>query len=273
MITFLTRDVSPRIAECQLTFMERQAIDYRKACEQHKRYTETVKDMGFDVVSLPSQPFFPDGVFVEDNAVIVDEVAVIGTPARMSRRDEVHGLAEVLSRYRHVEYLTAGATLEGGDVIFSGNICYVGQSTRTNHEGIQQLEAILAPFGYEVMPVLVSGCLHLSTGASYLGKDVVLVNSQWVDTSAFRGHETIEVPRSEPWAANVLAFDDIVVLPESHPQTRALLESRGFTTRTIDISELMKAEAGLTCMSLIFEADPQKLRACMDYETLENLSS
>jgi dimethylargininase len=272
MTTALTRDVSPCIEECQLTFIERRHIDYGNACEQHKRYTEVLKEMGLDVVLLPSEDRMPDAVFVEDNAVIVDEVAVICTPAPASRRSEVHGLAEVLAQYRPVKYLGSGATLEGGDVIFSENICYVGRSTRTNQQGIEQLAAILAYQGYEVRTVPVTRCLHLSTGVSCLGKNTVLVNSQWLEVGTFKEHEIISVPPSEPWAANVLAFDGMVVLPEGCPRTRELLEKRGFPTRAIDISEFMKAEAGLTCMSLIFEVDPANLKTFAGCETMGNVA-
>ena len=142
--------------------------------------------------------------------------------------------------------------VEGGDVLRIGRVLYVGNTARTNHAAIQQLQEILSPFGYDVRGVPVKGCLHLKTGCTFLGRNTVLVNSSWVDTSAFTGCTVIEVPREEEMAANVLLVDDVVIIPESNIRTGALLESHEFTLRKVNISELQKAEAGLTCLSLLF---------------------
>ncbi|HEX3153666.1 MAG TPA: arginine deiminase-related protein [Candidatus Angelobacter sp.] len=252
MLTALTRKVSSTIAECQLTFMERQSIDYQKACKQHQQYETVLQNLGLELVTLCQQPQLPDAVFVEDGAVVVDEVAVIAIPARASRRGEIHTLAAALEQFKSIEFLTGSASLEGGDVIQDGMTLYVGLSTRTNLEGATQLSGILSPHGYEVKTVKVSGCLHLSTAVSCLNPGVFLLNPLWVDTGAFSGCEIVNVPAAEPWAANVLVLDHMIVIPEACLETAALLRQRGFTVTTIDISEFQKAEAGLTCMSLIF---------------------
>lgn len=259
MLTALTRKVSSSIAECQLTFMERQTIDYRKACKQHQEYESILQSLGFGVLSLCQQPHLPDAVFVEDGAVVVDEVAVISLPARASRRGEVHSLAQTLGQYKPIEYLQGDAYLEGGDVIQDGKTLYVGLSTRTNLQGASQLRKILSRYNYEVRTVTVSGCLHLSTAASCLPSGVVLANPRWVDTTVFTGCEIVNVPASEPWGANVLMLDDTIIVPQACQETGTLLRQRGFAVRMIDISEFQKAEAGLTCMSLLFDTESQPL--------------
>lgn len=250
MFTALTRGVSPTIDRCQLTFLEREAIDYRKACEQHRKYQDCIRSLGVNLISLPADPDFPDAVFVEDTAVVLEEVAIMGAPARSSRRGEVSSVANVLKRYRPVHFLNPPATLEGGDIVRHGKKLYAGCSGRTNHEGILQLRKAVEPYGYEVTPVRVSGCLHLSTGLSFLGQNMVLVNDGWVDTAPFQGNRILKV--LEPWAANVLRINGAVLMPEAFPRTRRLLEEHGLSIQTVEVSELQKAEAGVTCMIVIF---------------------
>jgi dimethylargininase len=268
MNTALTRRVSPSIGDCQLTFVSRQRIDYAKACAQQQNYERLLKDLGYNVISMQPQAKLPDAVFVEDCAVVLDELAVMGRPARESRRDEVHSVAQVLAQYRLVEFLEAG-TIEGGDVISNGKTLYVGISTRTEARGASQLQEVVSRYGYEVKTVAVPGCLHLSTAASFLKEDLVLVNPEWVDTTAFRNYKIVPIIRSEPWAANVLMLDETVVAPESCPETCAMLRELGFHVLTVDISELQKAEGGITCMSLVFDAEVPQTSITADIQVLE----
>jgi dimethylargininase len=252
MLTVLTREVSPTISNCLLTFMDRQSIDYEQACEQHRNYRGLLQKLGLNVISLPVLSDLPDAVFIEDTAVVLDEVAIVCLPAPESRRLELASVIEVLRQYRPLRFLTPPATLEGGDIVVKGSTVFVGNSSRTNLDGISQLHQIIGPLGYDVRPVKVSGCLHLSTGASWLGRDAILVNPEWVDVTGFRGCEIIPVPESEPWAANVVKIGHWLVLPATFTATRELLEERGFSTISVDVSEFLKAEGGVTCMRLMF---------------------
>ena len=237
---------------CELTYLERREIDISRAAEQHQNYVQCLRDAGLQVYELPADPRLPDSVFVEDPAVVVDEVAVIARMGAESRRGEAHAMAEALGRFRPVVRMTAPATLDGGDVFRVGQTLFAGLSQRTNAAGIAQLRDAVSPWGYEVRPVEVRGCLHLKSGACYVGGETLLVNRAWVDTSAFEDYDVVDV--EEPWAADVLALGNFVLMPEGYPKTKALLETAGFPVRTIDVSELQKAEAGVTCMSIIFRA-------------------
>ncbi|MFY9556315.1 MAG: arginine deiminase family protein [Blastocatellia bacterium] len=253
MLIAITRHVSPSINNCELSFHHREPIDVSKAIEQHSAYQDCLAELGARIVSLPAEPHLPDAVFVEDPAVVVDEVAVISIMGAASRRPEAKSIAAALSRYRPIEFLREPASLEGGDVMRAGRLIFVGLSQRTNREGISQLTGILSPHDYHVHPIEVKGCLHLKSACSHIGNNTVLVNRSWIDARPLNGFEIIDVPDEEPAAANALLINDVVILPQSFPQTRALLERRGFRVRTIDVSELQKAEAGVTCTSLIFE--------------------
>ena len=251
-VTAITRQVSASINNCELSFHARQPIDVAKAMAQHKAYEDCLAGLGVRIVSLPAEPELPDAVFVEDPAVVVDEVAVISIMGAPSRRPEASSLAEALSHYRPIKFLVEPATLDGGDVLRAGRFIFVGLSQRTNQEGIAQLSDMFRVYDYQVQSVEVRGCLHLKSACSYIGHDTVLVNRSLIDAERFRGFELVDVPDEEPAAANALLVQDVVIIPASFPKTRALLEQRGFRVQTIDLSELQKAEAGVTCTSLIF---------------------
>src|SRR2546423_1960226 len=253
MLTAITRGVSPGIVNCELTFMARQPIDLPKACEQHREYERLLKELGARVISLPAEPTLPDSMFVEDPALVLDELAVIlplGTP---TRRPEAASLAQALSPFRRLEFVKSPGALEGGDVLRIGRKLFVGVSRRTNQEGIRQLTAIVAPYGYEVIAVRVSGCLHLKSAVTYLGQNTLLANRAWFDARPFSGYEWVDVAAEEPQAANALALSESVIFPASFSLTRVDLEKRGFQVTPVDISELQKAESGLTCSSLLFD--------------------
>ena len=252
MLTAITREVSATISDCELSFHARQPIDFAKAVAQHKAYQDCLAELGVRIVSLPAEPELPDAVFVEDAAVIVDEVAVISIVGAPSRRPETRSLANALSSYRPITFLREPATLDGGDVLRVGRRVFAGLSQRTNREAFSQLRDLLQAFDYDVQPVDVKGCLHLKSACSYVGNEMILINRALIDAEQFRGFELLDVPDEEPGAANALLIEDVVIIAASFPKTRALLEQRGVRVRTIDLSELQKAEAGVTCCSLIF---------------------
>lgn len=253
MLMALTREVSPALADCELEFLPRQPIDLALAREQHRQYQTCLADLGVHVEILPAEPDLPDSVFVEDPAIVVDEIAVIARMGALSRRRESESLARALAPYRELRAIEDPGTLEGGDAMRVGKTIYVGYSRRTNVAGIQQLAAMLHPLGYFVVPVEVRDCLHLKSACCYIGEDTVLANQAWMDRDALCGLKILDVPAQEPRGANALRIGETVLMPAAFPRTCEMLERAGFRVRRIDNSELLKAEAGVTCTSLIFE--------------------
>src|SRR6266566_4194197 len=254
MLTAITRAVSPAIVHCELSFFDRKPIDLAVAQKQHHAYENLLGKLGARVISLPAEPALPDSMFVEDPAIVLDELAVILPLGTETRRREAQSLAHALARFRKLEYVSIPGTLEGGDVLRIGRKLFVGLTKRSNAEGIGQLSAILAPYDYEVIAVPVSGCLHLKSAVTHLGGNTLLANRTWFDAAPLAGHEWIDVDPAEPHAANALALGGTIIFPASFPRTRARIEARGFSVASIDISELQKAESGLTCSSLLFAA-------------------
>lgn len=243
----LTRAVSPRIAECELSFMDWEPIDAARAAAEHDRYESCLEQLGLSVVHIDGAPEHPDGVFVEDAAIVLDEIAIITRPGADSRRGETTSVARVLERYRPLRFVEAPATIDGGDVLRAGRTLFVGLSQRTNEAAIGQLRA-LAP-GYEIVPVAFRGCLHLKSAVTQLDARTMILNPDWVDP--IEGFETVEIDPDEPFAANVLRIGERLLIGAGHSRTRRRLEERGHDVIAVDVSELAKAEAGVTCCSLI----------------------
>jgi dimethylargininase len=252
VLTAITRKVSPNLASCQLEYLKREPIDVARAEAQHRNYEAALERLGVRVVSLPTERDLPDCVFVEDPALVLDEIAIITRMGAESRRGESESLAAALARFRPVVRMREPATLEGGDVVRMGQTLYVGLSRRTNAEGARQLAEIVEPHGYRVVPVNVTGCLHLKSACCAVSDDTVLASRALFDSSAF-DCKVIDVPAEESAAADVLRIGNTVLIPASFPRTARLLEKSGFQIEALDVSELQKAEAGVTCMSLVFE--------------------
>lgn len=252
MLLAITHLPSPRLQNCELTFLQSEAINMEKATEQHKNYRAMLERCGAKVIVLDENSTLPDSVFVEDPIIVFDEVAVLTSMGVESRRAESEVMEKVFSQYRKVERVILPAKIEGGDVLKVGKKIFVGDSARTNQKGIQALAMILKPFGYEVISVKVTGCLHLKTGATALDDGTIFINSNWVDAEAFQGFAKVEAPSDEPFGANVLKIGDILCMNEAFPKSIALIKSLGYTVDSCNISEFVKAEAGLTCMSVPF---------------------
>jgi len=250
-----TRAVSRNIPECALTHLERRPIDAGRAIEQHSAYERALEQAGFEIVRLPELADDPDAVFVEDTAILLGDHAVITRPGAASRAGETDSTALGLAPHFNVHRLASG-TLDGGDVLRIGRTLYVGLSSRTNAEGAAALRAAVDPLGCSVVTVEPAKCLHLKTAVTFAGSDAagsprILANPDWVDPAIFSGVEPILT--SEPAAANCLRAGDRLILPAGNPRTAADLRALGFDVVELDVSELQKAEAGVTCMSLINE--------------------
>ena len=252
MIAFV-RDVSPLLDRCELTHVSRTSIDLKLARKQHAKFAAELKELGVQVEQLPALPDHPDGVFVEDGAVVLPELAVLARPGATSRQPEVESIATTLARHRPVVRVAAPAALEGGDVLRIGRTLFVGISGRTNREGASALGEIVEAHGYEVRPVEVSGCLHLKTACTFIPPHFLVVNSAWIDAKAFGDLRVLTVDETEPFGANTLTIGGTTLVSTAFPQTDRRLRDAGIMTRSVEVGEFHKAEAGLSCLALFVE--------------------
>ena len=246
----VTRPVPQSLRDCELTHLQRAPIDVALARAQHAEYERALTSLGCEIVHVPAADELPDSVFVEDIAIVLDEIAVVTRPGARSRLLETVDVAATLGAFRQLQFLSEPATLDGGDVLRLGRVLYVGLGTRTNAAGAQQLADVISPHGYEVREVPVDACLHLKSAVTEVAPGVVVINPEWVSGQMFPDHAIIEVDPSEPAAANVLRIGGTVVSPAAHPLTNARLSSTA-RVRTVDVSELAKAEGAVTCCSLL----------------------
>lgn len=251
MLTAITREINAAISSCELKFLPRSEIDTDLAMEQHAQYQSSLSSLGCEIVSVPTEPGLADSVFIEDTALVLDEIAVLCRPGAESRRPEVAGVKSVLQKYRTLVSIQPPGTLDGGDLLRIGKVIYAGLSTRSNQSGIEQLRIIVADHGYTVVTVETSKCLHLKSAVSGVAPGMVLINPDWIDTSVFADCELIEVDKDESHAANALPVEQSLIYSSSYPRTLEKLLARNIAVVPVDVSELQKAEGAVTCCSLI----------------------
>jgi dimethylargininase len=247
MLVALTNAVSPRLVE------RYGSVDYLLAQRQHEEYCQALERHGVKVERLAENASYPNGCFIEDTAIVVDEIAIITSMGVENRRGEPSAIKKVLARYRQVARVSSPATIEGGDVLRIGRKVFVGTSSRTNSQGVEAVARILSPFGFDVRAVGVRGGLHLKSACTALDDETLLVNQEWVDVDALNGFRRLPVSEDEMMAANTLRIGENIILQAGFPKTIEMVQERFEHTEVLDISEFVKAEAGLTCLSLVFE--------------------
>ncbi len=253
MLTAMTREINAAMGSCELTFLLRDKIDMDLAKQQHQQYQSVLSSLGCEIVIVSTESNLADSVFIEDTAVVLDEIAVLCRPATALRGQEVAGVKDVLQQYRTLASIQSPGTLEGGDLLRVGNIIYAGLSTRSNQSGIEQLRYIVADYGFSVESVETKKCLHLKSAVSEVAPGVLLINSDWISRSVFKNYELIDVDKEEAHAANALLVDQKVIYPSSFPRTLEKLVNAGLDVTQVNVSELQKAEGAVTCCSLIFK--------------------
>lgn len=251
MTLAITRKISPRFNECEITHIDRTPIDLDVARAQHADYVKALSSLGCQVIELTEEADLPDSVFVEDTAFILPEVAVITRPGADSRKPETETIVKALSPHKPLIYVTKPASVDGGDVLILGKNIYIGMSLRSNQHAVDQIQDLLKEYGYTVTGVEMHDCLHLKTALTKVDNQTVLINPSWVDTSHFKEFHWIEVDASEPFAANCLPVNGQVIYPISFPKTAQKLIAHGCRIVPVQVDELAKAEGAVTCCSLI----------------------
>lgn len=224
--------------------------DYERMLGQHRAYIETLRRIGLEVIVLDPASGFPDAYFVEDVAVVTDEVAVVTRPGALSRQGEAELMEPVLARYRPLAHIRPPGTLDGGDVLIAGRHCFIGISQRTNREGAEQLGRILAGHGYAWTAVPVGAGLHLKSSVNLAGENSLLVTESFDDLDHFAGYDRFVLDPEETAAANVLWINGTLIIPAGFPRTMAKLSRPDATVIELEVGEAQKMDGGLTCMSL-----------------------
>lgn len=226
------------------------AIDAELARSQHDGYVAALREAGIVVEVLPELPNAPDGVFVEDTAVVLDSCALVTRPGAPSRRGEVETIAAALEGRREVTIMQAPATLDGGDVLRFDRWLVVGLSRRTNRAGLECLARLAAIDGLEVVAVRVNEGLHLKSACTLAGPEIMLVREADLDLAALARLPLERLAVPEAAGANVLGLADRVIVSSAAPRTAELLERRGLSLRIVELSQIHAGDGALTCLSL-----------------------
>jgi dimethylargininase len=251
----ITHIPSPHMNDAIRTFIGVHAIDLELAKRQHDAYRQMLERAGARVVVLDTNSAHADAVFVEDTAIVLDEVAILTSMGAPSRRDEPGGIEPELRRHRsELIRLEPPATIEGGDVLRIDKTLLVGATARTNAAGIAALTNAVAAHGYEVRAVRVDGCLHLKTACTALPDGRILASRRFLAMRDLEGFDIVDVPEDEPDGANVALVGGRVLMGAAHPRTIDLVKHLGFEADWVDLSEFAKAEGCVTCLSILVRA-------------------
>lgn len=245
----LVRPPSPRLAHGQLTHLDRVAIDPDRARSQWRGYVDAFRNHGWAVTEVAAADEHPDGVFVEDPVVVFDDMAVLTSPGTPSRVGEVASAGQAVAGLGlETVSIEPPGHLEGGDVLKIGRTAYVGLSSRTDLAGVAQLEAIIAPRGWTVVPVAVTRVLHLKSAVTALPDGTVIGYPANVDQpESFP--EFLAVPEEHGTAVVDLGGGTVLMSADA-PETTRLLKGRGLSVVTVPISEFERLEGCVTCLSV-----------------------
>ncbi len=232
---------------------ERPFIDVTRARAQHDAYVAALRAAGVAITRIEPDPALPDGVFVEDQAVVAAGTALITRSGNPSRRAEAAHVATALREHTQLRIMVPPARLDGGDVLRVGRTLFVGRSQRTDPAGVTALRGTFEPLGFEVVEVEVADSLHLKCHVSTPDPQTVLLAPGWVDPAPFEAcARVLRVPDSEAYAANVVGVGGTVLVAAGYPATSEVLGEAGFRVHELDTSEIRKADGSLTCMSVFF---------------------
>jgi dimethylargininase len=251
----LVRRPSTRLAEGLVTHIDRQPVDVDLAMRQWHGYVDALRGAGWETIEVPPIESCPDSVFVEDTVVMYADRAVITRPGADERKPETAATAEVLGALGYdVVSIEAPGTLDGGDVLKHDNAVWVGLGGRTNQAGFDQLASYLAPYGAKVIPVPLTKVLHLKSAVTALPDGTVIGYEPLVDDPGV-WDPFLAVPE-ESGSHVVLLGGDTVLMSTDAPESKRLFEQRGLDVVAVDMSEFIKLEGCVTCLSVRLRHTP-----------------
>ena len=249
----LVRRPGSRLSEGIVTHIDRSPIDVDLAITQWTNYVNAVRDAGWRIIEVPPADDCPDAVFIEDPVVLYRGTAIITRPGDDARKPETIGVEPIVTELGcRIGRIIAPGTMDGGDVLKvphpDGDTIYVGLGGRTNPEGLRQFAAIVEPMGARVIGIPLSKVLHLKSAATALSDGTIVGWLPGLDsTDAFPAFEAVT---EESGAHVVLLEPDLILMAADAPNMAASYRARGYRTIEVDISEFIKLEGCVTCLSV-----------------------
>lgn len=246
----LVRRPGPAFDDGLVTHVDRVSVDPALVLRQWGDYVAAFESHGWPVTEVQPADDCPDAPFVEDTVVVMDDLAVITRPGAAPRLPETPGTERAVRElgYR-IAHIRSPGTLDGGDVLKLDRTFFVGRGGRSNDEGIRQLADAVAPLGVTIVPLDIDGVLHLKTAVTALPDGALLVNPSAIRRPELLPAHTIAAPDEKAWRV-ILLGEGRILMSTSAPRTTELLTRRGYRVVTVDVSELEKREASVTCLSV-----------------------
>jgi len=227
--------------------------DYQLTLKQHDAYIDALKTCGLNVTVMEADEKYPDGMFVEDTALVMPGLAVITRPGADSRRGEIDSIREQLGEfYEQIENIQAPGTVDAGDIMMVGRHFYIGLSERTNEAGAAQMIEILRQYGFDGSTIPISEGLHFKSSISYLENNNIVVTGELCDKSGLAEFNPVTVDEANAYSANSVWINDHVLVPVGYAQTSAAIAALGYDVIELNVSEFQKLDGGLSCLSLRF---------------------
>ena len=234
---------------CLSTHPLHHTVSVEKARDQHATYCEILKELGLELIRVPRDDARPDSCFVEDNAVVENNKALICRMAKPSRRGEQPAVAAMLEELMPVKWVMEPATIEGGDVVHVEGKLICGITDRTNLDGVAQMKEWL---DVPVSTIFDPSIMHLKSYVTYLGKGIMIATEKYSLHPALEGFHILVPPVKEEYAADTLAIGDTVLMAEGYDIVQQMVKEVGFEVISLDVSEIQKCDGALTCLSILF---------------------
>ena len=245
----ILREVPDTYNKCISSHPLHSSLRIEKAREQHKNYEKLLNELGLETIVLEKKNEYPDSCFVEDTAIVHEDTALITRLAKKSRQGEEESVEQVLKDFKKTIRIQPPGTIEGGDVIHLGKQFIIGNTSRTNMDGINQVKEF---FGKPVEVIKDLSIVHLKSYVTYLGEGVFVSTEKYSEHPVLQNYDVIVVPKGEEYGANTLAVNDVIIMSEGHEKLLKMVTEHGFDVFTLNMSEFEKCEGALTCLSVRF---------------------
>jgi len=227
--------------------------DYQLALKQHDAYIEALETCGLEVTVMQADEDYPDGMFVEDTALVMPDLAIVTRPGADARRGEIDSINQQLGAFfDNIAHIESPCTVDAGDIMMVDRHFYIGLSERTNEAGAVQMIEHLRRHDFDGSSIAISEGLHFKSSISYLENNNIVVTGELCNKPALAAFNAVVIPEADAYSANSVWINDHVLVPTGFAQTAGAIAALGYHVIELDVSEFRKLDGGLSCLSLRF---------------------
>ena len=230
--------------------------------EQHDAFANVLRKEGAEVIYLDDISLnWPKAVFTRDLGVAVSGGVIIGRFAPAMRRGEERSALKIFGKLGIpvLRTIHGAGTFEGGNFSFiDSKHVAIGLSSRTNEEGIKQVQETLAVMNIEVITVPLTGySLHIDGAFAMVDNGVALVNMTklpyfFLEKLKELKIKTINVHPDDNFYANncITVKPGKIIMVKGSDRTMERLYKEGIEVITVEYQEILKNGGGPRCSSM-----------------------